>query len=143
MLSIRQIQVCQMDYSTDAVYLQYLWLFPPFSCHLARSRGSHTDGRQHNKPPAENPPGVQILLFRESDPGAFEKLIIRQGARDFGLDSVLKDAGILCVFQVFHKPKPGRKIRSSVNNQFRESALLITAGDLLRPEPCPRRCRCT
>ena len=52
--------------------------------------------------------------------GAFEKFIFRLGARDFGLDSVMKGEGILCVFQTFHKPEPGRKIRSPGENQFRE-----------------------
>ena len=47
--------------------------------------------------------------------------ILRQGARDFWMDLAMKDEGILCVFRIFHKPKPGRKIRSSDENHFRES----------------------
>ena len=50
--------------------------------------------------------------------GAFEKVIFSWEARDFGLDWVLKDEGILCVFRIFHQPEPDRKIRSSGKNQF-------------------------
>ena len=38
-----------------------------------------------------------LLQLPESNSGAFEKVIFRRGARDFGLDLVLKDEGILCV----------------------------------------------
>lgn len=75
--------------------------------------------------------------------GAFEKVIFVQGARDFGLDPVLKEEGILCVFRIFHKPGPGQKIRSSAENPFRKGDLKITAGDRRQPEPCRHRCRCT
>jgi len=61
---------------------------------------------------------VRFLLCSAAATGAFEKFIFRQGARDFGLDSVMKGEGILCVFQTFHKPEPSRRIRSPDENQF-------------------------
>jgi hypothetical protein len=51
-------------------------------------------------------------------PGAFEKVIFRRRVRDFWMDLAIKDEGILCVFRIFHKPKPAEKIRSSGENHF-------------------------
>jgi hypothetical protein len=51
-----------------------------------------------------------------------ENCFFQGWAKDFFSNSALKTAGILCVFQGFHKQKLGKKIRPERKRQFLEVA---------------------
>ena len=74
--------------------------------------------------------------------GAYERVIFWQGARDFGLDPVLKGEGYFVYFEAFISRSQFKR-SAHWRKSLSKKRLLITAGGRRRPEPCPLRCRCT